>query len=69
MSIVNAKEIMIEAAKGKYCIGAFNITDLVQMEAVVEAVAGLAARGIEAPVFRPNSQEGGRQHNERLRAR
>jgi uncharacterized phosphosugar-binding protein len=38
-------------------------------EAVVEAVAGLAARGIEAPVFRPNSQEGGQQHNERLRAR
>jgi uncharacterized phosphosugar-binding protein len=38
-------------------------------EAVVEAVAGLAARGIEAPVFRPNSQQGGREHNERLRAR
>jgi fructose/tagatose bisphosphate aldolase len=27
MSIVNAKEIMVEAAKGKYAIGAFNITD------------------------------------------
>jgi ketose-bisphosphate aldolase len=37
MSIVNAKEIMVEAAKGKYAVGAFNITDLVQMEAVVEA--------------------------------
>ena len=37
MSIVNAKEIMVEAAKGKYAIGAFNITDLVQMEAVVDA--------------------------------
>jgi tagatose 1,6-diphosphate aldolase GatY/KbaY len=37
MSIVNAKEIMIEAAKGKYAIGAFNVTDLVQMEAVVDA--------------------------------
>lgn len=37
MSIVNAREIMIEAAKGKYAVGAFNITDLVQMEAVVEA--------------------------------
>ena len=37
MSIVNAKEIMIEAAKGKYCIGAFNVTDLVQLEAVVDA--------------------------------
>lgn len=37
MSIVNAKEIMIEAARGKYCIGAFNVTDLVQWEAVVDA--------------------------------
>jgi ketose-bisphosphate aldolase len=37
MSIVNAREIMIEAVKGKYAVGAFNITDLVQMEAVVEA--------------------------------
>lgn len=37
MSIVNAKEIMMEAAKGKYAVGAFNITNLIQMEAVVEA--------------------------------
>jgi tagatose 1,6-diphosphate aldolase GatY/KbaY len=37
MSIVNAKEIMIEAAKGKYAVGAFNITDLIQMEAVIDA--------------------------------
>src|SRR5512136_2532410 len=37
MSIVNAKEIMVEAAKGKYAIGAFNIIDLVQMEGVVDA--------------------------------
>lgn len=37
MSIVNAKEIMIEAAKEKYAVGAFNITNLIQMEAVVEA--------------------------------
>ena len=37
MSIVNAKEIMVEAAKGKYAIGAFNITDLVQLEGVVDA--------------------------------
>ena len=37
MSIVNAKEIMVEAAKGKYAVGAFNITDLNQMEGVVEA--------------------------------
>ncbi|MBA4379817.1 MAG: tagatose-bisphosphate aldolase [Anaerolinea sp.] len=37
MSIVNAKEILIEAAKGKYAIGAFNITDLIQLEGVVDA--------------------------------
>jgi len=37
MSIVSAREIMIEAAEGKYAVGAFNITNLVQMEAVVEA--------------------------------
>ena len=37
MSIVNAKEIMIEAAKGKYAVGAFNITDLLQFEAVIDA--------------------------------
>jgi len=37
MSIVNAKDILIEAAKGKYAIGAFNITDLIQMEGVVDA--------------------------------
>jgi tagatose 1,6-diphosphate aldolase GatY/KbaY len=37
MSIVNAKEIMMEAAEGKYAVGAFNITNLIQMEAVIEA--------------------------------
>ena len=37
MSIVNAKEIMLKSAKEKYAVGAFNITDLVQMEAVVDA--------------------------------
>ena len=41
MSIVNAKEIMVEAAKGKYAIGAFNITDLVQLEGVVDAAVEL----------------------------
>lgn len=37
MSIVNAKEIMIDAAKNGWAVGAFNITDLLQFEAVVEA--------------------------------
>jgi fructose-bisphosphate aldolase class II len=43
MSIVNAKEIMMVAAKEKYAVGAFNITDLVQMEAVVEAAVAKKA--------------------------
>jgi tagatose 1,6-diphosphate aldolase GatY/KbaY len=37
MSIVNAKEIMIQAAKNGYAVGAFNITDLLQFEAVIDA--------------------------------
>ena len=37
MSIVNAKEIMIEAAKNHYAVGAFNVTDLLQFEAVIDA--------------------------------
>jgi tagatose 1,6-diphosphate aldolase GatY/KbaY len=37
VSVVNAKEIMIKAIKGQYAVGAFNITDLVQLEAVVDA--------------------------------
>jgi tagatose 1,6-diphosphate aldolase GatY/KbaY len=37
MSIVSAKEMLIEATKGKYAVGAFNITSVNQMEGVVEA--------------------------------
>jgi tagatose 1,6-diphosphate aldolase GatY/KbaY len=51
MSIVNAKEIMMEAAEGKYAVGAFNITSLVQMQAVVEtAVAKRAPLIIQTSV-------------------
>ncbi|MGD0019781.1 MAG: sugar isomerase domain-containing protein [Candidatus Limnocylindrales bacterium] len=38
-------------------------------EVIVEAVVALAARGIEAPVYRANAEEGGREHNARLRER
>jgi tagatose 1,6-diphosphate aldolase GatY/KbaY len=41
MSIVNAREIMMEAAKGKYAVGAFNVTDLSQLEGVVDAAVEL----------------------------
>ena len=37
MAIVNAKEMMLKATAEKYAIGAFNCTNLIQMEAVVEA--------------------------------
>jgi len=37
MSIVNAKEIMTPAAGEGWAVGAFNITDLLQFEAVIEA--------------------------------
>lgn len=40
MSIVNATEMLLEATKGKYAVGAFNVTNLIQMEAVVEAAIG-----------------------------
>lgn len=37
MPIVNAKEIMLEAARGRYAIGAFNVTNLIQIEGVIDA--------------------------------
>ncbi len=37
MSIVNAKEIMLPAAKEGWAVGAFNVTDLLQFEAVIDA--------------------------------
>lgn len=40
MSIVTAKEILMEATEGQYAVGAFNITNLIQLEAVVEAAIG-----------------------------
>ncbi len=38
-------------------------------EIVVDALARLAALGVNAPILRPNSAEGGRQHNQQLAAR
>jgi ketose-bisphosphate aldolase len=37
MAIVSAKEMLIKASKEKYAVGAFNITSVVQMGAVIEA--------------------------------
>jgi len=43
MSIVNAKEMMLRASAEKYSVGAFNITNLIQMEAVVETAVNMKA--------------------------
>ena len=37
MTIANARDMMIPAAEGKYSVGAFNITTLVQLLAILEA--------------------------------
>lgn len=43
MAIVNAKEMLLKATAEKYAVGAFNCTNLIQMEAVVEAAIELNA--------------------------
>lgn len=43
MSIVNAKEMLLKATEEKYSVGAFNITNIIQMEAVVEAAVEIKA--------------------------
>jgi len=43
MAIVNAKEMLLKATAEKYAVGAFNITNLIQMEAVVETAVDLNA--------------------------
>ena len=54
MSIVNAKEIMVEALKGKYAVGAFNITDLLQFEAVIDAAVEKKAPVIVQTSVKPS---------------
>lgn len=41
MSIVSATEMLLEATRNGYAVGAFNISNLIQMEAVVEAAVDL----------------------------
>jgi ketose-bisphosphate aldolase len=43
MAIVNAKDMLIKASEGGYSVGAFNITNIIQMEGVVEAAVELNA--------------------------
>ncbi len=37
MAIVNAKEMLLKATEERYAVGAFNVTNLIQLEAVVDA--------------------------------
>jgi ketose-bisphosphate aldolase len=39
MAIVRTRDLLLEATRGGYAVGAFNVTSLVQMEAAVEAAA------------------------------
>lgn len=43
MAIVNAKDMLLKATDERYAVGAFNITNLIQMEAVVEAAVNKKA--------------------------
>jgi tagatose 1,6-diphosphate aldolase GatY/KbaY len=43
MAIVDAKGMMLKATAEKYAVGAFNCTNLIQMEAVVESAVELKA--------------------------
>ncbi len=43
MAIANAKEILQKATAEGYAVGAFNVTNVIQMEAVVEAAVELEA--------------------------
>ncbi|MFM8322696.1 MAG: ketose-bisphosphate aldolase [Chloroflexota bacterium] len=54
MSIMNARDMMLEAAENHYAVGAFNITDLVQMEAVIEAAVDKRAPVIIQTSVKPS---------------
>jgi ketose-bisphosphate aldolase len=43
MAIVDAKEMLIKATEENYAVGAFNITNLIQMEAVVDTAVRMRA--------------------------
>jgi tagatose 1,6-diphosphate aldolase GatY/KbaY len=58
MSIVNAKEIMVPALKDGYAIGAFNITDLIQFEAVIDAAVEKKAPVIIQTSVKPSQFHG-----------
>jgi tagatose 1,6-diphosphate aldolase GatY/KbaY len=54
MSIATSKEILLEATAGQYAVGAFNCTNLIQLEAVVEAAVDKRAPLIIQPSVTPS---------------
>jgi len=54
MSIASAKQMLIEATRGKYAVGAFNITSLIQLEAVVEAAVEMKSPVIIQTSVKPS---------------
>ena len=47
MPIVNAKEMLLTATAEKYAVGAFNVTNFIQMKAVVETLLKWVGRNPE----------------------
>lgn len=43
MTVVSAKRMLVDAATGGYAVGAFNVTNIIQMEAVIEAAVARRA--------------------------
>jgi len=43
MPVVSAKRMLVDAATGGYSVGAFNVTNIIQMEAVIEAAVARRA--------------------------
>ena len=54
MSTVNAREITLEASKDRYAVGAFNVTDLSQLEGVVDAAVELKSPVIIQTSVKPS---------------
>ena len=44
MSVVSAKQMLVDAATHGYAIGAFNVTNILQMDAVIETAVAAGLR-------------------------
>ena len=54
MSIANAREIALIAAEGRYAVGAFNVTNLIQLEGVVDAAVEMKSPVIIQTSVKPS---------------